>query len=70
MPYQQRRAFTALELLVSTAVVGAVLCLLIAGGARTRCASQLTASTANLEHIASLSASYNADHQDRTPALS
>lgn len=70
MPHAKGRAFTAVELVVSVGVVGVVLCVLMAAGSRARCASQLSASTANLERVASLSASYNADHQDRTPALS
>ena len=65
-----RRAFTAAELVTSLALCAAVGAMLLVAGSKTRAASQLAASTANLERIAALSASYTMDSQDRTAAFS
>lgn len=65
-----RRAFTAAELVASLALCATVGAMLLVAGSKTRAASQLAASTANLERIAALSASYTMDTQDRTAAFS
>ncbi len=64
------RASTLVDVLVTLAVFLALGAMLTVWGRKTRAASQLSASMSNLEHIASLSASYNADNQDQAPALS
>ncbi len=65
-----RRAFTAAELVTSLALCVAVGAMLLVAGGKSRAASQLAGSTANLERIAALSASYAMDTQDRTAAFS